>query len=159
MASSLPPGGPSCLPYNNTLANSRCLSPLRKPSQRPARHQPRPHSGVLSVANQCSSSEPSLPRSVVPHEQAPHPRSFFSFFADPSPGQLALARLDPVSLPQTTLHPTRFHVQLSYRCRTNDWESFFSHIRLVLNPKSNLRSPALGFVQLGLMRRRSEPSL
>jgi len=78
---------------------------------------------------------------------------------DRSPGQLALARLDPVSLPQTALHLTRFHVQLSYRCRTNDWESFFSHIRLVLNPKSNLRSPALGFVQLGLMRRRSEPSL
>ena len=30
-----------------------------------------------------------------------------------------------------------FHVQLPYLCRTSDWESFFSHIRFDLNPKSN----------------------
>ena len=30
-----------------------------------------------------------------------------------------------------------FHVQLPYRCRTSDWESFLSHTQMDLNPKSN----------------------
>jgi len=30
-----------------------------------------------------------------------------------------------------------FHVQLSYRCLTSDWESFLSHTQIDLNSKSN----------------------
>jgi hypothetical protein len=67
-----------------------------------------------------------------------HVRSVRS--ANPSPGQLALARLDPVFLPLLFFPRPIFHVQLSYRGLTGDWESFFSHIHLVLNPKSNLRA-------------------
>ncbi len=44
------------------------------------------------------------------------------------------------NLVSSTLHlSTRphFHVQLSYRCLTSDWESFLSHTQIDLNPKSN----------------------
>jgi hypothetical protein len=36
--------------------------------------------------------------------------------------------------------PPDFHVQLSHRALTSDWESFFSYTYLVLIPKSNLRA-------------------
>ncbi len=32
---------------------------------------------------------------------------------------------------------THFHVQLSYRCLTSDWESCLSHTQIDLNPKSH----------------------
>jgi hypothetical protein len=33
--------------------------------------------------------------------------------------------------------PPHFHVQLSYRCLTSDWESSLSHTQIDLNPKSS----------------------
>ncbi len=38
--------------------------------------------------------------------------------------------------PQLCSAQTDFHVQLSYRCLTSAWESFFSSIDLALNSKS-----------------------
>lgn len=43
----------------------------------------------------------------------------------------------PFSFPLRLSTRPDFHVQLSYRCLTSDWESFLSHARSHLNPKSN----------------------
>ena len=53
------------------------------------------------------------------------------------PGSLVLHAPSLTSFPFWLSTQPDFHVQLFYLCLTSDWESFLSHIRFALNPKSN----------------------